>query len=229
MQAGFCNKATTIDSASSFWRCTVLGQVEDIKNKLDPISVLAVLALLKFKETGTLIGFNGYLVTTEAPSSIQGVVRRIYGESREDLDIIPNAIEKVTSWFQPEKGETNIYRNLCSAAYDGLAKLQETYLKKSSKVTVAAISDWMKSIQIHIEPKHDDEIPEPPALTETDLKVRGLWTAAEIREVNSLIAQMVERQGEVSPDIKIKCGDQIARLELLLKQHSILLAEIYEG
>jgi len=228
-------KQTTgfIDSACSFYRHTLLGQVEGIKSKLDPISVLAVIALLKYKESLTLLGFKGYLVTTEPPSdydygvNIQGIVRRVFCEGREDLDIIPLAIKKGADWFQPEKEGNEPYKELFNAAYAGLTSLQESYEQKKSGVTVSAITEWQKMIRTKI----DVEVVEHPEedLDETTQKVKALWSLAEIREVNSLLAQMRERQGETSPNEEIKCPDQIARLEFLLQHKGKGLQIIYEG
>lgn len=216
-----------VDSIGFFWRYSVLGQVDGIKSKLDPISVLAVLALLNYKKIGTLIGFKGYLMTTEAPSSVQGVVRCIFGESREDLAVIPTAIEKAATWFHPEIGEDNDYRELFMAAHKGLGKLQQTYREKQSNVTPAAISDWMKSIILYAQ--QEEQAPDEPELNQTAQKVHDLWTLTEIRQVNSLIAQMDEKQGDVSPDIEVKCADKIEILELYLKQKAVELGSIYEG
>lgn len=228
-------KGGLIDSACSFYRFTLLGQVEGIKSKLDPISVLAVIALLKYKECLTLLGFKGYQITTEPPSdyeygvNIQGVVRRLFCEGREDLDIIPVAISKGADWFHPEIEGNAAHRELFNAALDGLTSLQESYQQKKSGVTVSAITEWQKMIRAKIEIiEVDEEQNDASELDATTQKVKALWSLAEIREVNSLLSQMKERQGDVSPNEEIKCPDQIARLEFLLSQKGENLKAIYE-
>lgn len=223
-----------IDSACSFYRHTLLGQVEGIKSKLDPISVLAVIALLKYKESLTLLGFKGYLITTEPPSdydygvNVQGIVRRVFCEGREDLDIIPLAINKGAAWFHPEQDGNEAYKELFQAALAGLTSLQESYQQKKSGVTVSAITEWQKMIRTKVEAVALEQA-EEQELDQTAQKVRALWSLAEIKEVNSLLAQMSERQGDVSPNEEIRCPDQIARLEFLLKQKGKNLQAIYEG
>lgn len=225
-------KGGIIDSACSFYRHTLLGQVEGIKSKLDPISVLAVIALLKYKESLTLLGFKGYTVTTEPPSAydyginVQGLVRRVFCEGREDLDIIPLAITKGSDWFHPEVEGNEAYKELFNAAYAGLTSLQESYEQKKSGVTVSAITEWKKMIRDKLDAEAKD-IPEIE-LDATTQKVIALWSLAEIREINSLLSQMRERQGETSPNEEIKCPDQIARLEFLLQQKGKGLQAIYE-
>jgi hypothetical protein len=222
------------ESISHFYQHTVLGKVMDIKEKLDPISVIAVVALLKFKESLTRIGFKGYHIITEQPSeydygkNIQGMVRWFFLEGREDLDIIPIAIDKGADWFHPEMEANAVYRELFTSALEGLSSLQHTYSLKKSGVTVSAITDWQLLIKRRTQISDEERAPDPD-LVATALRVKNLWTIAEVKEVNSLIEQMRELQGDTPISDKVKCLDQIERLEFLLRQKGERLKLIYEG
>ncbi len=219
---------------SRYYRHNIIGQVEDIKNKLDPISVLATLALLRYKEQQTLIGFNGYQISTESPSnysvggiSLQGVVRCLFRESREDLEFIPIALERAAQWFEPQKEANELYKDLFLAAKEGLDSLRDSYLSKGSNVTANAIEGWKNSIDGYIV-KGGELYQGNPILDEILDKVKKLWKKSEIAEVNNLINQMLDRQGNVLIDKEIRCYNEIVRLELLLRQKGENLRKIYE-
>lgn len=206
-------------------------RIEEFSKRLDPISILAFAALLRFKESGTLVGIQGYEIKAEQPSdytwyiNLQGLYRRLQGEGREDLAIFQTAIHRGALWFQPQLSGNTHYRTLFVFASAGLESLKNTYRKKGSEITVSAIEKWRETISA-VTYVSDTQL-ENSKLDLITQKVKDLWNLAEIKEVNSLLEQMHTLQGDTSPDIDVKCKDQIARLELLLSQKAKKLKLIY--
>jgi hypothetical protein len=207
-------------------------RIEEFSKRLDPISILAFAALLRFKESGTLVGIQGYEIKAEQPSdytwyiNLQGVYRRLQGEGREDLAIFQTAIHRGALWFQPQLSDNTHYRTLFVFASAGLESLKNTYRNKGSEITVSAIEKWRETISA-VTYVSDTQL-ENSKLDFITQKVKTLWNLAEIKEVNSLLEQMHTLQGDTSPGIDVKCKDQIARLELLLSQKAKKLKLIYK-
>jgi len=92
---------------------------------IDPFSCLVKLALLKFLDKGTKISVHDNRIYFNTPNFIQGVIRFIYGDGREDLHNIYQPIQKCVDWFWNEKNEDMIY--MFNNAVNGLKILKSSY------------------------------------------------------------------------------------------------------
>lgn len=197
---------------------------------LDPISILANVALLQYQPTQTRIGFRSSKVKVQNPSeytylgiNFQGAVRWFNGEGREDLKRISKAINFAGNWFFTETEEMKACKTLLSEAFKGLTKLQETYQEKKSGLAPDAIEKWKDQITNLLKQELHK-----PELNKATQKVKNLWPTAKIEDINSFLSQMSDLQGDTSPNDEIKCLDEIKLLELLLDQKAKALNKIYE-
>ncbi len=215
---------------AAFYEQSVLGKIPGIKEKLDPVSVLAVTALMRFKENMTRIQINGYNIKAQQPSDctyiydLQWLVRSLRIESYQDLDVIPIAIDKAAHWFSPHLEQHEQIRQLFLYAREGLEALRNTYEKKTT-VIVDAIIKWESQITECTQIR--DALDEPVEIKDPVIeKVQKLWTNAELCDLNSLLYQLngtLEEKPESAENRKAK----IALFELLLQQKAKKLEAIY--
>lgn len=92
---------------------------------IDPFSCLVKLSLLKFLDKGTKISVYQNRICFNSPTYIQGMVRFIYGDGREDLHNIFQPIQKCVEWFWDEKNDDIIY--MFNNAVNGLKILKCSY------------------------------------------------------------------------------------------------------
>jgi hypothetical protein len=208
----------------------------EIKERLDPISILANLALLKFKEIGSRITFSIDLkVYIQQPSeySIMGVqevlgvpfisaVRRVKGQSREDTDIIKKSIITAARWLQPHAQGNEVYKTFFQRAGEGLDSLISTYEKKTTPYS-DGLKKWREIITEMTNKSPEQEAEQRPEIQ----KVRELWDKLDIETVNLLLQQMNNKQGDTPVSQEVKCSDEIKELEFKLDLKHARLKKIW--
>lgn len=202
-----------------------------IKEMLDPITILANCALMKFKEKDSTITYSKDLtVFIQQPSEYKvlfvpclPVVRTLKGQSREDTDIIKMAITKTAAWHQPHAEGKEAYKTFFENARDGLNPLIEDYQRKKSTVTADGIRTWSELIT----KVTTEGVEKAVDLKGEALKVKNLWALKDITRINNLIEQMKEKQGDIPISQEVKCSDEIKQLENLLQLKHVSLRKIW--
>jgi hypothetical protein len=92
---------------------------------IDPFSCLVKLSLIKYLEEGTKISIYQNRLNFNSPSYVQGIVRFMYGDNREDLHNILLPIQKCVEWYWNEKDNDIVY--MFSNAVLGLKFLKNSY------------------------------------------------------------------------------------------------------
>lgn len=92
---------------------------------IDPFSCLVKLSLLRYLDEGTKISIYQNRLNFTSPSYIQGIVRFMYGDNREDLHNILLPIEKCVEWYWNEKNNDIVY--MFNNAVLGLKFLKNSY------------------------------------------------------------------------------------------------------
>lgn len=202
-----------------------------IIRKLDPISVIAVALILSHSEPDSRLTYTSkYKVCVQRPSEynylglsgkklVLPVTRWLKGQSREDLNCLPIAIDRVIRWFPPTEEENQEYaillRNLSEYA---LTKLQETYERRHSDLTVSALERWQGRVQsalegnLVLEEDDDDDLRE---------YLESIWTKTDVHCINAIFGQIVEKG--IDSDIE----EQISGIEDKLKFKYAALRRIY--
>lgn len=92
---------------------------------IDPFSCLVKLSLIRYLDEGTKISIYQNRLNFNAPSYIQGIVRFVYGDNREDLHNILLPIQKCVEWYWNERNVDMIY--MFNNAVLGLKFLKNSY------------------------------------------------------------------------------------------------------
>lgn len=201
---------------------------------LDPITTLALTALMPFKESNSRIALKDTHIEIQQPSEYQYVInwqwlaRTLQMASREDLEVIREAIIKAADWFEPQNNE--VITSLFAFAQEGLASLHQTYESKSG-TTCSAIREWQGLIDqattegLKWQPQ---SMKEEQNVNEASLKVKSIWSESDIATLNSLLQRAKERQGRVNPNIRVLCKTEINTIETLLKGKTKELTELLQ-
>jgi hypothetical protein len=92
---------------------------------IDPFSCLVKLSLIRYLDEGTKISIYQNRLNFNAPSYIQGIVRFVYGDNREDLHNILLPIQKCVEWYWNDRNTDIIY--MFNNAVLGLKFLKNSY------------------------------------------------------------------------------------------------------
>lgn len=92
---------------------------------IDPFSCLVKLSLIKYLDEGTKISINQNRLHFSTPSYVQGLIRFMYGDNREDLHNILLPIQKCVEWYWNDKDNDIIY--MFNNAVLGLKFLKNSY------------------------------------------------------------------------------------------------------
>jgi hypothetical protein len=92
---------------------------------IDPFSCLVKLSLIKYLDEGTKVSIYQNRLNFNTPSYIQGFVRFMYGDNREDLHNILLPIQKCVEWYWNEKDNDIVY--MFNNAVLGLKFLKNSY------------------------------------------------------------------------------------------------------
>lgn len=92
---------------------------------IDPFSCLVKLSLIRYLEEGTKVSIYQNRLNFNAPSYMQGIVRFMYGDNREDLHNILLPIQKCVEWYWNDKNTDMIY--MFNNAVLGLKFLKNSY------------------------------------------------------------------------------------------------------
>lgn len=182
-----------------------------IKSRLDPISFLAVIALMKYRLTDTKIHIGDHSVSSSHSSdytygwNFRSVSRLYYGDSHEDLAMIRPAIKTIACWHQLHSEDNVEIREFMDHVAEGIKALMATY-KVKYPTTCDALEFYMLRIQYYKE--HEPE--EMEELNEITTQVKKLWTKEEIGQLNAHLRKMTEMQGTTPISTKVLCESEIA-------------------
>jgi hypothetical protein len=95
-------------------------------DKLDPLSVIVKLFIYAFKPVGTKLSIHNNKIHIQDVGLFQGTVRTLYGDSKNDINIIFSPILFACKHYLIES-ENNKYHVLFKKLLDGFDKLKETY------------------------------------------------------------------------------------------------------
>jgi hypothetical protein len=110
--------------------------IKDIQNDpnqiLEPLSTVLKLSLISFEEEGIKIAVSNNSVFIQKPTLLQGTIRSVYGNNREEIHYLLKPIIRCVEMY-PSNNNLNI-RYIYDLAIDGLKKLKRSYGNQSSNV-----------------------------------------------------------------------------------------------
>lgn len=109
--------------------------INDKSYIIDPLTTLCKLALLNFMPGGTKLSISHHILYIQEFSYFQGPLRKIYGDSRNDISNINTPLLKVVKWYiidnielikYPNDETENSMKIITQYAIKGLKKVQST-------------------------------------------------------------------------------------------------------
>lgn len=109
--------------------------INDKSYIIDPLTTLCKLALLNFMPGGTKLSISHHILYIQEFSYLQGPIRKIYGDSRNDISNINTPLIKVIKWYiadnvelinYPDDETENSMKTIVQYAIKGLRKVQST-------------------------------------------------------------------------------------------------------
>lgn len=105
---------------------------ETNKQYLEPLTSLFKLALVAFKENGTKVAISNHRIYIQTPSFLQGTIRSVYGNTREEVHHLLQPIFQCVKLYPPSQNQELSY--LYKLAIKGLRNLKKSYDNDSSTV-----------------------------------------------------------------------------------------------
>lgn len=119
---------------------------------LDPISTAIRLGLLCFKPPHTKINISNNRIYFQEPSIFQGIIRRVCGDNRSNINIVIECIQRFTQWYNMKNYQV---RYICERMLDGLLTLKTCYDNTSDKLVSQTITFFVDTIRRDIPIHHD--------------------------------------------------------------------------
>jgi hypothetical protein len=181
-----------------------------IIERIDPVGLLAMVALMKFQLKDTKMHIGDHKVTLSHSSeytyglNFRGLTRTYSGDSHEDLAMIKTAIHTVACWHALNDESCEEVRQFMNHVVRGIEAIRITYREKSP-TTRDALKYYISKIQKYQiqASKH------PPELNEVTARLKALWTEKEIAILNTHLNKMQELQGITPISTKMLCEVEI--------------------
>ena len=176
------------------------------KQILDPLTTLIKIALLHFYTDGTKLSIYNNSIDIQESSNFQGVIRWIYGNSRDKLYNLKEPIKNCLTWFPYSK-----YKDLkiiYSHAILGLEKLKDSYSQTETGINtnitthiieyyIKIIQDNLNEIKNKLNEKNNINIEQSVILSDKLQKnIKQIWTKKDIILVNNFFEILVSRKSE---------------------------------
>ena len=154
---------------------------------LEPLCCLLKLILLQFKERGTKISIIDNSIQFNEPSLVQGVLRSLYGDCREDLHNLYHPLIKCLEWYPLTE-----YQLFYTECRKGLEIINQVY---DDNTTIHHTISHYLSI---IDGQNDKELPDTNPIIDN---LRDIWSQDEIKAISELLTLILKDKNK---DIYIK-------------------------
>lgn len=176
--------------------------------RLDPLSTLVKLAILSKKPENTKLSLESNYITFTEPHGhwlIQATIRKIYGDSYNDLYYLTKTLHKAIEWYSSDE---NI-KKIIKLSIIGLERLKQTYGKTGKANAVQSYIDILNEIT---NPTHDEGDSEKGSDshhgTLDDVKLhqilKEVWSDNDIKIILGFFERMAESKNEEDIESSIK-------------------------
>ena len=162
-------------------------KADDRLQVIEPLTCMMRLAILSFKPKGTKICVYENSIYIQEPSLLQGPLRWISGDNRNDLHYLLNPINKALTKWDPTTNES--VKNIYNLAIRGLIKLKIGYnCNNCSSLTSHSIDLYINNIKDRINGQNiidtDDDI-----YSNSRNFFEKLWSEEQILLINNLFIE----------------------------------------
>lgn len=155
---------------------------------IEPLTCMIKLAILSFKPKGTKICIYENSIYIQEPGLLQGTIRWISGDNRNDLHYLFSPISKCLLKWNPTENEA--IQNIYTLAIKGLTKLKCGYnCNNCSSLTSHSIDLYINLIKDSINGKNPVELPEEDTYNYNYTFFSKLWNDEQIDIINNLFIQ----------------------------------------
>jgi hypothetical protein len=206
----------------------LVNYLTNLKNKddkniiIDPMSCLIKLSILKFCPVGTKISIGDNMITILDPGLLQGAVRFIKGDGREDLHNLYIPLIKSIEWYYKSISDSEI-KTLFDFSINGLEILKLSYPINST------ICHTLDLYIHHLTTKQTNTLYDKELKLEENNKIhdylKQLWTQREIHIIIELLLeyeiniQNNKKETQLLQSILIITTAKELKLKDFLKQH----------
>ena len=157
---------------------------------LEPLSCVLKLSLLQYKEVGTKISVVNNSVSFNSPSLIQGLTRRLTGDSRQDLHNICHPLMKCLEWYPLSEQVNAFFYQEC---VKGLTILKSSY--ESNSIINHTIDHYVGLLQgKEFQPIED---------TAVTGGLKNMWTDKEIVILQTMLEHIVSLDDDIDKHMYI--------------------------
>jgi hypothetical protein len=161
---------------------------------IEPLTCMIRLAILAFKPKGTKICIYDNSIYIQEPGYLQGTIRWISGNNRNDIHYLLSPINKAIVRFGNKlRTDPNIHNdimNIFKLTIKGLLILKKSYLKHSNgNLTTHSIDLYINKIKNCIDGIEDSSEEEYDESDKSYNHLNGIWTNEQIKLVNNLFIE----------------------------------------
>ena len=177
----------TIKGITNMYKLYELLPVQDSKQLLlEPLSCVLKLSLLQWKPLGTKISVCNNTLHYNEPSIVQGLTRRLTGDSRQDLHNICHPIVKCLEWYPASD-----YEFLYSECVKGLHILKSSY--DSNSIINHTLDHYIGLLEgTHV----SDDLEDTPVTA----GLRDMWSPKEILILQTMLEHILSLDTMVDRD-----------------------------
>ena len=171
---------------------------------LHPMNCMVRLALLQYKSDSTKISVIDNSIYYNQPGLLQGIIRYVNGDKREDIHNIYQPILKAIEWYDVSNP---LYLDIFKKCIIGFDRLIDTYSTHS--IIHTTLQHYRKLINDAIEEKQIEETIDPEKESPLINQLQEFWEEGEIKVVYQLL-QLLSNQNN---DIYIKNIEDILQMK----------------
>ena len=172
---------------------------------LEPLCCVLKLCLLQYKPVGTKISVVNNALQFHEPSIVQGISRRVSGDSRQDLHNICHPIIKCLEWYPLDDPVNAFFYGEC---VKGLLTLKDSYEYNSIiNHTIDHYIGLLEGKQV------DEELEDNPVTS----SLLNMWVDKEIIILKTMIEHIVEVSDELDRSMYLTAFEQL----LVMKEEKV--------
>lgn len=179
----------------------VMGVDEDPRTRVpDPLSTIIRLAIYGCKPEGTKISIHGNRIHFHEFGSLQGAIRFMHGDSKNDLHYLYLPIETACQWYLSEElSDTAPVREVFQMAIEGLRRLDRVY--HAVPLIRQCLTWYVQVIEHYLHSSQPYKVSQDIVRYGQDLiaKLRTIWNDNQIAAVVHLLREL--RSSKSSNDI----------------------------
>ena len=164
---------------------------------LEPLSCVLKLSLLQYKPIGTKISVANNSLKFHEPSVVQGISRRVSGDSRQDLHNICHPIIKCLEWYPLDDPVNAFFYGKC---VKGLLTLKDSY--ESNSIINHTIDHYIGLLEGK---QVDEELDDNPVTS----SLLNMWVEKEITIMKTMLEHIVDVSDETDRSMYLSAFEQL--------------------